>query len=164
MADFTKLLLLKNFKKPCDDFFIKIEWNWRIFFFLKIQNYSRLIILSKKSLHLNPSLNHIRRQIIVCCAEGDAWQKTKVPDHVGFVPQRSTDKIGDLSIDNCEILSTSEHVRGVMDIKAWLAIREVPLRYERLWGNRSFHLGEIVFPYKWKQTHPVLTPQLASFF
>ncbi len=25
---------------------------------------------------------------------------TKVPDHVGFVPQQSTDKIGDLSIDN----------------------------------------------------------------
>ncbi len=24
---------------------------------------------------------------------------TKVPDHVGFVPQQSTDKIGDLSID-----------------------------------------------------------------
>ncbi len=26
---------------------------------------------------------------------------TKVPDHVGFVPQQSTYKIGDLSIDNC---------------------------------------------------------------
>ncbi len=25
---------------------------------------------------------------------------TKVPDHVGFVPQKSTDKIGDLSADN----------------------------------------------------------------
>ncbi len=28
----------------------------------------------------------------------------KVTDHVGFVPQWSTDKIGDLSTDNCEIL------------------------------------------------------------
>ncbi len=28
----------------------------------------------------------------------DAWQK--VPDHVGFVPQQSTDKISDLSTDN----------------------------------------------------------------
>ncbi len=26
---------------------------------------------------------------------------TKGPDHVGFVPQQFTDKINDLSIDNC---------------------------------------------------------------
>ncbi len=36
----------------------------------------------------------VRRQV----AGMDAWQK--VPDHVGFVPQQSTDKIRDLCIDN----------------------------------------------------------------
>ncbi len=36
----------------------------------------------------------VHRQV----AGADAWQK--VPDHVRFVPQQSTDKIGDLSVDN----------------------------------------------------------------
>ncbi len=54
---------------------------------------THLLTKSRTCVHRQSSAT-VHRQV----AGVDAWQK--VSDHVGFVPQQSIDKIGDLSVDN----------------------------------------------------------------